>query len=110
MHDLTCSSENLFRLASSPLPEFQDFASAPCALPEAAWHCDTQVPYVLAQATVFVPIAYWMIRFRATASAFFFFYFVFFLCAPIETASAPSATVSPDSRVDREQCPEQSAA
>ena len=44
-----------------------------------------QVPYVLAQSTVFVPIAYWMIRFRATASAFFFFYFVFFLCALIRT-------------------------
>ncbi len=40
-----------------------------------------QVPYILAQTTVFVPIAYWMIRFRGTASAFFFFYLVFFMCA-----------------------------
>lgn len=41
----------------------------------------TQIPYILAQTTVFVPIAYWMIRFRATAAAFFFFYLVFFMCA-----------------------------
>ena len=49
-------------------------------------HDRAQVPYILAQSTVFVPIAYWMIRFRATASAFFFFYFVFFLCVPVQTA------------------------
>ena len=40
-----------------------------------------QIPYILAQTTVFVPIAYWMIRFRGTAAAFFFFYLVFFMCA-----------------------------
>ena len=41
-----------------------------------------QIPYLLAQTTIFVPIAYWLIGFRATASAFFFFYLVFFMCAP----------------------------
>ena len=32
---------------------------------------------------MFVPIAYWMIRFRGTAAAFFFFYLVFFMCAAV---------------------------
>jgi len=52
-----------------------------------------QIPYILAQTTVFVPIAYWMIRFRGTAPAFFFFYFVFFLCADGAThAVCPGAS------------------
>ena len=35
------------------------------------------MPYILAQAILFVPITYFMVGFQAVASKFFFFYLVF---------------------------------
>ena len=42
-----------------------------------------QVPYIFLQTVLFVPIMYWLVGFRAVASAFFFFWLVFLmtLCA-----------------------------
>lgn len=50
-----------------------------------------QVPYILAQGSLFVPIAYFLIGFQATAQKFFFFFLVFVmnLCAPQISKSYP---------------------
>jgi ABC-type multidrug transport system permease subunit len=49
----------------------------PYALGIATMLCE--VPYVLAQVSIFVPIVYWMVGFEPTASKFFFYFLVVFV-------------------------------
>lgn len=45
-----------------------------------------ELPYVIAQTSLFVPIVYWMIDFAHDASLFFYYYLMTFCCLMMYTA------------------------
>lgn len=44
-----------------------------------------EIPYLLLQSTIFMPITYWMIGFEANAAKFFFFWLVFLMALAMNT-------------------------
>ncbi len=44
-----------------------------------------ELPYLLLQSAVFMPITYWMIGFEANAAKFFFFWLVFLMALTLNT-------------------------
>ena len=44
-----------------------------------------EVPYLLLQSTIFMPITYWMIGFEASAAKFIFFWLVFVMSLSMNT-------------------------
>ena len=46
----------------------------------------SELPYILAQTSIFVPIVYWMVGFQADACKFFFYFLVVFVNLTIYTS------------------------
>ena len=57
-----------------------------------------EIPYLLAQAVVFCPIAYFMIGFRPAADKFFYFALMFFLCLALYTMLAQAMVAATPSQ------------